>query len=206
VQLLPLVHEKAPKRISARVLFSSAGFLSAVICFLLAPSVSPLRAADEVGEILKQIKGEKSGAIKPDKPSSPTSASQASPRKNPKPQQASEKPEHQSANSARSQPKPTPFAMPIHGPKDKLPKQIRGHGLAGTFVIAGQFQGCLKLEALEDNTNPFCRTFIVANKRLNLPDDYFIPTHKRETLTISRSNPLIFLEKTSLAYYYVHMP
>lgn len=96
--------------------------------------------------------------------------------------------------------------MPIHGPKDKLPKQIRGHGVAGRFVIAGQFDGCVELLALEDNMNPFARRFIVANKRLDAPDYHYIPFDERETLTIPRSNPLIFLEKTSLAYYYVHMP
>lgn len=120
---------------------SGAGFCTAVICVLLALTIAPLRAADEVGEILKQIKAEKSGAIKPDKPSASAPSSQASPCKKPEPQQVAEKPKSQSANTARSQPKPTPFAMPVHGPKDKLPKQIRGHGVAGTFVIAGQFDG-----------------------------------------------------------------
>lgn len=185
---------------------SSAGFCTAVICVLLALTIAPLHAADEVGEILRQIKAEKSSAVKPDKPSAPASSSQTSPRKKPKPQQASEKPKRQSANTARSQPKPAPFAMPIHGPKDKLPKQVAGHGLAGDFVITGHFEGCVSLMAAADRGNPFSRTFVISNASMDLPEYHVLPSDQWRPLTIPRSKPLIFERKSSLAYYYVRMP
>jgi hypothetical protein len=159
-------------------------------------SVVQVSGAEDVDSILRQIKSESTRRAV----SEPTPQA-ATVKKTSRPQSSKPKPRQPPAR----QPEPETFSGPIWGPKDKLPKQIRGHGLAGDFVIAGQFDGCVELLAAEDNTNPFPRRFIIANKHLDLPDYHFIPFDQREILTIPRSNPLIFLEKTSLAYYYVHM-
>lgn len=167
--------------------------LCAAICW----SGRVLLAADDVEAILQQIKSESTHRPAP-QPASPDAAIEKTARSQPsKAESRQPKPQQQ--------PKQETFSGPVWGPKDKLPKEINGHGLAGTFVIAGQFQGSMMLEAAEDNLNPFCRTFVVSNKRLDLPDNYVIPPSQRETLTIPRNRPLILLEKGPLAYYYVHM-
>jgi len=192
-------------KILPRVFFSTTCLSKCFICVVVALTSVPIRAADNVGEILKQIKAEKSGAIKPDKPSTSASSTQTSTRNKPKPQKTPESSKPQSANTARSQPKSTPFAMPIHGPKDKLPKQIAGHGLAGDFLITGHFEGCVRLEAAADRGNIFCRTFIVSNASIDLPEYHMLPLDQWRPLKISRSKPLIFERKGSLAYYYVRI-
>ena len=169
--------------------------LACVLCAVLS-SGAQVSGAEDVNSILRQIKSESTRGSVPE----PTPQA-ASDKKTSRPQSSKSRPRQPPTR----QPEPETFSGPIWGPKDKLPKQIRGHGLAGDFVIAGQFDGCVELLAAEDNTNPFPRRFIIANKHLDLPDYHFIPFDQRETLTIPRSKPLVFLEKTSLAYYYVHM-
>ncbi|MBJ7391864.1 MAG: hypothetical protein JHC85_09870 [Chthoniobacterales bacterium] len=169
------------------------GALCAALC-----SVTQVSGADDVDAILRQIKSESTQGPAP-QPAPPAATVKKTER-----QQSSKAKTRQS--KPQQQPSIETFSGPIWGPKDKLPKQIRGHGLAGRFVVAGQFEGQLLLEAEEDNMNPFCRRFVVANKTLNLPDPYYtVPFDQREVLTIPRSNPLVFLKKTSFAYYYVHM-
>lgn len=175
---------------------SMASALACALCTVLCSGFQ-LSGAENVESILQQIKSESSrGPVPQPIPQAATV------KKTARPQSSKSKPRQTQAR----QPEPETFSGPIWGPKDKLPKQIRGHGLAGRFVVAGQFEGLLLLEAEEDNLNPFCRRFVVANKTLNLPDPYhIIPFDQREVLTVPRSNPLVFLKKTSLAYYYVHM-
>lgn len=172
--------------------------LALVFCatLFLGPVLSAL-GADGVDDILRQIKAESSGsaAAKP----APESA-----KPKPRPQGPVTKKKKQPKPSS-TQPQQQTFSGPIWGPKDKLPKNIRGHGLAGNFVVAGTFDGCLLLEAEVDNLNPFCRRFVVANRQLDLPPYHYIPPEQRQVISIPRNRPLIFLEKTSLAYYYVHM-
>ena len=154
-------------------------------------------AAEGVDTILRQIKSQSTQGLDPQpEPQAATVKKIARPRSyKSKPRQ-----------SQARQPRPETFFGPIWGPKEKLPKQIRGHGLAGSSVVAGQFDGYLLLEAEADNMNPFCRRFVVANRSLNLPDPFhYIPPDQRQVLEIPRSNLLVFLEKTSLAYCYVHM-
>jgi hypothetical protein len=163
---------------------------------LLVPG-SPARGADEVGDILRQIKAENTGsaALKPAPESS---------KPKPRPQLPSTKKKSQPQPSS-AQPQQQTFSGPIWGPKDKLPKQFVGHGLAGDFVIVGHFEGCVMLEAAADRGNIFCRTFVISNASIDLPEFHILPIDDRRPLTIPRSKPLIFERKSSLAYYHVRM-
>jgi hypothetical protein len=56
-------------------------------------------------------------------------------------------------------------SIPVWNPRDKLPKEVTGQGVAGNFVIQGSSsEGTLILIPAEDADNPFARQFWVVNR------------------------------------------
>jgi len=168
---------------------------------LLLALVSPtIGVAEEVGLILKQIKQEKaSGVAAPKAPTfSVPNALQTSTA--PARTYQSTPPRPRAAHLA---PKPARPSVKIWRPKDKLPKNVVGHGVAGRFAVEGHYEGRVCLVPLEDRANPFARHFVVVNRSLNLPDFHVLPVPEREIVEISEDRPLIFENRGIMGYYYV---
>jgi hypothetical protein len=84
--------------------------------------------------------------------------------------------------------------IPIWAPRDKLPKDIVGHGVAGNFVVQGEdATGGATLIPAEDAANPFARQFTVANMSTGMPRGTLVPITQRRLVQIPRNKPLIFI-------------
>lgn len=148
--------------------------LPLLICLFAATSG---RCADDISSILKQIKSEQAGAVSKPKP-----APYSPPKK---------KKSRSSDSSAAKSPEPK---IPIWNPKDKLPKDVTGHYLAGDFVIQGEdLSGCATIIPLQDAMNPFARQFNVVNMSTGMVPGTLIPIGRREMVRVSRSRPLVFI-------------
>ena len=155
----------------------------------------------DVDSILSQIKQEKAStetqqAAVVQVPSS-ISTAPSSVRINPNPPPVT-------TAAPQAQAKPVRLIPPqVWAPKDKLPKKVDGHGVAGRFAVEGHYEGRLCLVPLEDRSNPFARHFVVVNRSLNLPEFHVLPIPERETIEIPRDAPLIIERKGIMGYYYV---
>lgn len=133
---------------------------------------SPLRAADDISSILDSIENRGSSAST-------------------QPKSSTEKKSKSSSSSGKSK---SGSKRPIWSPRDKLPKDIIGHGVAGNFVLRGEYAtGGAVLIPAEDVANPFAREFVVANLTSGLPRGTFIPITQRRLVQVPRSKPLIFV-------------
>ena len=159
--------------------------LVTVLALALTEAAFPeLRAADEISSILDQIKTEKisakpaegpatSATVHAEKPSSPPSKISTG----------------KSASTKHSAP-----TIKIWAPGDKLPKDIAGQGVAGVFVVKSEhINGGATIVAAEESINPFAREFTIVNITTGLPRGTYIPIGRRETITISKAAPLIFI-------------
>jgi len=158
-----------------------------VIFFVLI--LSPLShhglAAEDISGILKQIKAERTGQMP-----KPTPAPKTPP---PKKQEQKKKSSASSGASAKAK-QPSAPKVPIWSPRDKLPKDVTGHYLAGTFVVQGEdVSGCAVLIPAQDANNPFARQFNVVNMSTGLAPGTLVPIGRREMVTVSRSRPLVFI-------------
>ena len=87
----------------------------------------------------------------------------------------------------------------IWGPRDKLPKDVAGQGVAGDFVLMGEYvEGGEMLAPAEDIMNPFARTFIVVNVSSGFPRGTYLDLSGRTLIHVPRSTPLIFIGRGGL--------
>jgi hypothetical protein len=94
--------------------------------------------------------------------------------------------------------------IPIWGPRDKLPKEIVGQGVAGDFVIMGEYlTGGTILVPSEDNLNPFARSFVIVNATSGYPRGTYLELANQSVIHIPRSNPLIFMGRLGPGTYAV---
>jgi hypothetical protein len=107
--------------------------------------------------------------------------------------------------STRSTPKPP---RPVWHPKDKLPKDIKWHGVAGRFAFIGSSKdGSVILVPAEDAQNPFAREFWIVNRPYAGGANVLLPNHQRRVIDIPHLEPLIIMGRgSSLGVYHVTMP
>lgn len=154
--------------------------LALLVALVVGPVANHGLAAEDISAILKQIKAERTGQL-------------------PKPtpiQTKQEQKKKSSASSGASSKAKQPSApkVPIWSPRDKLPKDVTGHYLAGTFVVQGEdLSGCATLIPAQDANNPFARQFNVVNMSTGLVPGTLVPIGRREMVTVSRSRPLVFI-------------
>jgi hypothetical protein len=142
-------------------------------------------AAEEISAILKQIKAERTGQIP-----KPTPAPYTPPQK----KQEQKKKSSATPGMSSKAKKPSAPKVPIWSPRDKLPKDVTGHYLAGTFAVQGEdLSGCATLIPVQDANNPFARQFNVVNMSTGLAPGTLVPIGRREMVTVPRSRPLVFI-------------
>jgi hypothetical protein len=97
--------------------------------------------------------------------------------------------------SSPKQQAPEPPSIPVWNPRDKLPKEITGQGVAGNFVIQGSSsEGNLVLVPAEDADNPFARQFWVVNRTFaGGQPNILVPIGRRQLVQVSKNQPLIFI-------------
>jgi len=92
------------------------------------------------------------------------------------------------------QPKSKKNSLPVWRPKDKLPKEVRGHGLAGNFAIQGSSSdGSVIIVPAEDADNPFARQFWIINRSFAGGANALVPIGQREIIQVPSSRPLKFI-------------
>jgi len=94
------------------------------------------------------------------------------------------------ATPVRSTPKKN--SRPVWSPRDKLPKEIQGHGVAGRFAIQGStIDSLVILVPAEDADNPFARQFWIMNRTYAGGPSVLVPIGQKEIIQIPANNPLI---------------
>jgi hypothetical protein len=161
--------------------------------------------ASEVDDILKELNGDPKKSGNSQISSDSQNASQEKPSPSPKRSNAevsgepSVNPEHkkkavvkQSSSKHQIQ---QPPSIPVWNPRDKLPKEITGQGVAGNFVIQGSSsEGNLVLVPAEDADNPFARQFWVVNRIFaGGQPNILVPIGQRQLVQVSKNQPLIFI-------------
>jgi hypothetical protein len=142
-------------------------------------SVGSAVAADDVDSILKQISGESNGG-----------GSSSG-------QNTSLKKSSSSDSGTTSRKKSTQASAPsikIWSPKDKLPSDVSGQGVAGNFAFYGtNAEGNPIFIPAEDASNPFARQFWVVNMHDKAGPNVLIPASQRRLLQVSPQRPLVFV-------------
>ena len=142
-------------------------------------SISSAGAADDVDSILKQISGESSGGGRTGGKNTSLKKSSSS---------DAETTSHKKSSQASA---PT---IKVWNPKDKLPQDISGQGVAGNFAIIGEYvDGGAILVPGEDAMNPFARQYILSNVSSGFPRGTHLDFSQRKLITISMNRPLIFV-------------
>jgi hypothetical protein len=178
------------------------------IGFSMLTVTASLRAS-EVDDILKELNGgskksESSGATtstenKSLKNTEPTTESSSAPsvRSNSEEPASTPKPKKKAVvrQVAPRQQTPQRPSITVWNPKDKLPKEITGQGVAGNFVIYGtSSEGNLILIAAEDAENPFARQYWVVNKTYaGGQANVLVPMGQRQLVQVPANYPLIFI-------------
>ena len=153
------------QRISSIVLAGS--------CYLL----STAQAADDITSILNKIESTKSVPTIPSKSVGETKKSTG-----------------KSSSTSNNSSKPRQPQIPLWLPKDKLPKDIAGHGLYGNFVVRGEdITGGAEIIAAEDAANPFARVFTIVNLSSGMAPGSLVPISQRRLVQIPKTKPLIFV-------------
>ena len=148
----------------------------------------------DVSDILNQINSAKekqanvnSTAIQPVKVPAPFEKDQ---QDKPKQESPNEQTEKSSINPIASE---APLFV-VYRPKDKLPKNVTGSGLAGNVLITGEDAlGGTTIIAAEDASNPFARIFIIKNVSSGHPPGTDLPLGSRRPITVPTQKPLIFI-------------
>jgi hypothetical protein len=142
-------------------------------------SLGSVMAADDVDSILKQINSESSGG------GSSTG------------QNTSLKKNSSSESKSSAKKKHTEAAGPsikIWNPKDKLPSDVAGQGVAGSFANYGtSSDGNPILIPAEDASNPFARQYWIVNIQDQAGPNVLVPIGQRQLVQISSKRPLIFV-------------
>lgn len=90
-------------------------------------------------------------------------------------------------------------SITVWNPRDKLPKDVTGQGVAGNFVIYGSnSDGNVILIPAEDASNPFARQYWIVNRAYNGGPDALVPIGQRELIQIPKNQPLIFVGRGPL--------
>ena len=175
-----------------------------VLGIAIGPTTYPILAS-EVDDILKELNDDpkKSGNshISSDGESAPQEKAAPSPKVS--------NTQGFSEPSAKPEPKKKPVikqaspkqnvpqqpSIPIWNPRDKLPKDITGHGVAGNFAIEGSSSdGTLVLVPAEDADSPFARQFWVVNRMFaGGQPNILVPIGQRQLVQVPKYQPLIFL-------------
>ena len=136
-------------------------------------------AADDVDSILKQIGGESSGGG--NSTGNNTSLKKSSSSES----RASYKKKHSDSASP---------SIKIWGPKDKLPSEISGQGVAGNFAFYGtNAEGNPIFIPAEDAANPFARQFWIVNMHDQAGPNVLIPVGQRRLIQVTPKRPLVFV-------------
>ena len=136
-------------------------------------------ATDDVDSILKQISGESSGGG--------TSGGNNTSLKKSKSSDSGTTPRKKSTQASAP-------SIKIWGPKDKLPSDVSGQGVAGNFAFYGtNTEGNPILIPAEDAANPFARQFWVVNMHDRVGPNVLIPTSQRRLVQVSSHRPLVFV-------------
>jgi hypothetical protein len=139
--------------------------------------LSTTHAADDITSILNKIESNKSV------PTIPTKEIGESKKNSSKNSSSSLKPS-----------KPSQPQIPLWLPKDKLPKDVAGHGLYGNFVIRGEdINGGAEIIAAEDAANPFARVFTIVNLSSGMAPGTLVPISQRRLVQVPKNKPLIFV-------------
>lgn len=148
------------------------------------------KAQAKVQERMEQVLS----AYLPQKPS-PTPTPRPSPSATPRPATNLNSPtatDLQAKKPASSSSKKP--SLPLWGPTDKLPKDVKGHRLAGQFAIQGSTVDAeVILVPAKDADKPFARQFWVVNRRFQGGARALVPIGSREIITIPKNKPMIFL-------------
>jgi len=141
-------------------------------------------AADDVDSILKQINGESSGS---------SSSGGSGSGKNTSLKKSSSSEATTTAPRKKSMQAAAP-SIKVWNPKDKLPADIAGQGVAGSFAIIGEYvEGGALLIPGEDAMNPFARQYILSNVSSGFPRGTHLDFSQRKLITIPMNRPLIFV-------------
>jgi len=162
--------------------------------------------ASEVDDILKELNGDTKKSGNSQISGDSQNASQEKPSPSPKRSNAevsgdtSVNPERRQKKAVvkQSSPKqqvPQPPSIPVWNPRDKMPNEITGQGVAGNFVIQGSSsEGTLILIPAEDANNPFARQFWVVNRIFaGGQPNILVPIGQRQLVQVSKNQPLIFI-------------
>ncbi len=142
-------------------------------------SVSSAVAADDVDSILKQISGESSGG-------GSSSGQNTSLKKSSSPNAGTSSTKKRSQASAPS--------IKVWNPKDKLPSDVSGQGVAGNFAFYGtNAEGNPILIPAEDAANPFARQYWIVNMHDRVGPNVLIPASQRRLVQVSSRRPLVFV-------------
>ena len=172
---------------------------------------TPVRASD-VDDILKEINGDSKKSSSSESSSTGSSSSQNTTLKRTSsdsegvgssslPSSEAPKPKKK-AVVKQAAPRPQAPQQPsitVWNPRDKLPKDVTGQGVAGNFVIYGSSSdGNVILIPAEDASNPFARQYWIVNRAYNGGPDALVPMGQRELIQIPRNQPLIFVGRGPL--------
>jgi hypothetical protein len=171
-------------------------------------SITTTVRASDVDDILKEISGDSKKSSSSESSSTSSSSSQNTTLK--RTSSDSEGGGYSSSSSSdapkpkkkavvkQAAPRPQAPQQPsitVWNPRDKLPKDVSGQGVAGNFVIQGSSsEGTLILVPAEDADNPFARQYWVVNRNYaGGSPNVLVPMGQREMVQVSPSQPLIFI-------------
>lgn len=142
-------------------------------------SVGSAVAADDVDSILKQISGESTGG-------GSSSGQNTSLKKSSSSNAGTSSTKKRSQASAPS--------IKVWNPKDKLPSDVSGQGVAGNFAFYGtNTEGNPILIPAEDASNPFARQYWIVNMHDRVGPNVLIPASQRRLVQVSPRRPLVFV-------------
>lgn len=151
---------------------------------------------EDVSDILDQISSEKaskavnSTAIQPVKTPGRTEK-----RREPNTEAPKTKSKRAVEQPERKAP-PQSLQIVVYRPKDKLPKNVAGSGVAGDFLVTGEdVFGGATIIAADDAMNPFARRFIIKNASSGYSPGTVLPLDNYKCIHISPQRPLIFIRR-----------
>jgi len=161
--------------------------------------------AEELKDILNQISSDLETKKAPDAESAAASQPVKIPAREeprnpaePRPQPSKAK-EIETAVEPRKIPAPSERRIVVFRPKDKLPKDIAGCGVAGDFLLTGEDAlGGARIISADDALNPFARSFIIKNLTSGYSPGTFLTSASQRAITVSPGKPLIFIGRGML--------
>jgi len=173
----------------------SKTLLAAMVCLLFASPVRSENLNDILNQISTDLEKKSSGGNKTSSDEPEKKAVQTTPVKQAETAKKTSKPKP-SAASKRPEPTLVPEApkLVVHRAGDKLPKDFRGHGLAGRFLItATNLSGNPLIVSADDTINPFARQFWVVNWNAGLGPNRTFSRDDHVVFDVPPERPLIFV-------------